>query len=501
LVDAETRETVRETMGTCTSNSRTTDNSVIGRRKLPFSLFNTSLQLCPSVHLSVHCKADRSLLTEEDNLYIDCQKQRRFSVRTVVNKYFARNWAIQTCDKLKPRNTMSDADIMAASFSSPSLCFITPDETVTPSCLVPVVTFFGSWMWQSHVPLLHNVLGRTLPGSCSFGAFCRYPYAEFLMACFQYTYRRSIVHCHDIFSQSSSVSDSCSCNSINMSTEHKPSVCCASSVGPYHCEAKANSVNVSLPTEFDGAILSVDDSCDLASDSDVMQPRNYGDYSGNDLDNKNTDMRLSGCIATVPDVIIRASVTDDDEDNDNSDSDERCSGNDYNGSSLKNLSFGACCLSAAPLPATSGTDVSSSTDKSHFRSSFFVAASNSDTSDDDDDDDDDDEDAASDESDCWDDDDSGWTSPADAAQCFLVDLDPFKVNGLYIPRTSNVPVSHSQCLSLQVDLAAEIESKSERALKRINDTWHQWYNDDTGIKSLSDCQHQTKHVCIFMLSK
>ena len=76
----------------------------------------------------------------------------------------------------------------------------------------------------------------------------------------------------------------------------------------------------------------------------------------------------------------------------------------------------------------------------------------------------------------------------------FVELDPLKINGLYIPQTSNVPVSSSHCQSLQLELTAEIETESEKALKLLNDSWQQWYSDDVKIRPTSRLQHHTKHV-------
>jgi len=498
--DAVTRETVGENMDTCTANSKTTYNRVIGRRKLPFSLFNTSLQLCPSVHLRVHCKADRTSFTEEDSLYIDYEEHRRFCVRTVVNKYFTQNRTVRTCDKLKLRNIMSDIDTMAASLSQPTLHFIGPIKKcsqsssylkVIPHCFSPIFMFFSSWMWQLHVPLLYNILDRMLPRFCSFRTFCDYPYAEFLMACFQYTYRRDAL-CTRLFCRQPSMLHSCSCNSSSNSSEHEQFTSHDSSVGRYHYEAETNSVNSGMPVQINGAT----DLSNWASYSEVMQPRNT---SGNICSNSSRHTRLLECIATVPSDV--PNCTDDDDDDDDDENDAECRGDTcIYGSSLKEVSFGADSVSGTPFLTSSGIDESWSTDESDFKSSFFIHASNLDTSDDDDDDESDVVTASDDDSDCcWDDDDSCWLSPADGAQCFLVDLDPFMVNGLYIPQTSNVPVSHSRCLSLPVDLATEVESESERALKRVNDTWHRWYKDDVTMKTLSAHQCQTKHVGVFML--
>jgi len=488
--DAETRAAVGETMGTL-SASRTTHNSVPGRRKLPFSLFNTSLQLCPSVHLSVRCKADRPFFTEKANLYIDFQEQHRFCVRTIVTKYFTRDRTIRTCDKRKLTNIVSNIEIMAASFLLPSLHFIRPDENsnqsnfhlkVIPSFWPPLSTFFSSWMCR---PLLYNMLDRMLPGLCLFGARSHYPYAQFLMACFQYTCRHSVVCTVYVHSPSDS--------SSGMSIEHKPLISCDS----YQYESETKSINSDLSVAFNSATLSDDDSGDLASDFDV--PRNT---AGNVSGNSSAATWPSRCSATVQNDTT-ANVTDEVDDNDDDvgggGGDEKYTDDPVGGLLLKKV--GVNCMSAAPFSITSMIDESRSTDESHFKSSFFIRASNSDTSDDEgnDDDDGDDDDAASDdEFDCCYEDDSEWTISADAAHCFLVDLDPFKVNGIYIPQTSNVPVSHLCHLSLPVGSAAEIESESERALKRINDTWQQWYNDDVKSRTLSHRQHQTKHVCIFM---
>jgi len=492
---------IRDSMNTSTAINKTTDNRVIGRWKLPFSLFHTSLQLCPSVHLRVHCKADQTFFTEEDNLYIDYREQRCFCVKTLVNKYFTRNQTVGTSDQLKLRNIMSDTYVMAASCSRPTLHYIAPDDNrsqfcsylnVMSSCLSPILTFFSSWMCRPRVPLLCNMLDRMLPKFCSFGAFHHYPYAQFMMACFQYTYRRDTV-CTHICSHSSP-SDSYSFNSSSMCSEHKLFISCNSFVQPYHCEAETDSVHSSTPIQFDGSTLYGDDFCDLASDSDMMQTRNT---SGNIPSNNNQDTWLSECFSTVPNDFITANFSDDDNDDD---SNEKCNGGSYvpvHASSLKKVSFRANCVSVAPFLTTSGTDEAGSTDQSQFKSSFFIRASDLDTSDDDDDDDDI---VSDDESDCWDEDyDSCWTSPVDSAHCFLVDLDPFMVNGLYIPQTSNVPISHSRCLSLPPDSATEVESQSEKALKCINDTWQQQHNCDVTIKTLSAHQHQTKHVGIHVI--
>ena len=474
-----------ETMGICTANRRRTDNSVIGRRHLPLSLFDTSIQLCPSVHLRLCCRADRTSFTEDSNLYVGCQEQSRSSVNKTVNKYFLRNRTIQTCNKLK---TMSCLDVMIAGCAMPKLRFCGLCENfcrrdfcgkLIPSCSLPVVTFCSSWLWRPHTALLHNTLDKLLPGLCLFGVAQNYPYALFMMACFQQMFRRS-TNC--VWSYPSV------CNSNSTSTEVRPFVHCYSSVG-HHCVSEANCANSSVPVlnDCNGASSSGEDACNATSESEVVW---HGNTATDVSNNNNTEILSPGCSATVLNHFVTASVTDDDDDDDDDDD-------------AHSLTKATNIVRGAP---SHDIESQTSTDVDQIVSSFFIRASDSDASDysdsDASDDDDDDgewdaEAASDDESDCWYcDDDESWTS---TTHCVFVDLDPLKINGLYIPQTSTVPVSPSRCQSLPLELTAEIETESERALKRINDKWRQWYSDDVQIKSTSHPQHRTKHVCIFSI--
>ena len=474
-MDVRTRETVGVTMGFSTANSRTTDNSITGRRYLPFSVFDTSFQLCPSVHLRVRCKADRSFFTEE-NLYTGCQEQRRVCARTVASRYFTQNEMIRSCNK---RKIMSNVDVMVASFAMPKLHFCGPNENfcyrdlcckVIPSSFRPVLTFFSS-----KKALVYNTLDRLLPGLCSFGASCSYPYARFMMACFQQMFRCSAMctcHCVDCICSQPSIRDSCGCNSTR-TTE------CKQCFSRLSSESETNCVHSGVKNDFNGVSIQ------------------HGGV--NAIGSSNTQLLSLECSTTVPNHIVTESICDDD---------------DGDAQSLNRQTFRTNYVSTVPCLTTSQAERSSITNENHVKSSFFIRVSHIDSSDwpetdsgdDGDNDNDDATDAASDsESDSWDtdddddddDDDSGWTSCTNVSQCFLADLDPFKINGLYIPQTSNVPVSYSRCHSLPLQPASEIESESERALKRINDTWQQWYNGDGKLKPSSRRQHHTKHVCLF----
>jgi len=209
-----------------------------------------------------------------------------------------------------------------------------------------------------------------------------------------------------------------------------------------------------------------------------------------------TEILSLGCSIIVTNHFVTAGVTDDDAD-DNDDHDDAHS-----------LTKATNIVSSAPYR---DVERQTATDGDRIVSSFFIRASDStydasnysdsDASDDDDGDDEWDAEAASDdESDCWCcDDDESWTSHASTTHCVFVDLDPLKINGLYIPQTSNVPVSSSHCQSLPLELTAEIETESERALKLLNHSWQQWYSDDVKIRPTSRLQHYTKHVCIYSI--
>ena len=476
-----------ELIGICTANSRTTDNRVIGRRHLPLSLLDTSIQLYPSVHLRVRCKAERTFFAEEDNSYTDCQEQGPFCPQMVAARYFMLNRTIRTCYKLP--KIMSDVDVMAASFSATKMHLTGSDENcchcashrkVIPSYLPSILTFSSSWMWRPHVLRIYNTL---LPWFCLFSASCSYPYAQFLMACFQWTFRRSTTCCISHIYCRSSVCDSCNSNSGSMSHECKPFVGCHSSVG-YQCETETSGGNSSCVNDFSGAPQSDYNVCGAIADCEEEVTAQHGNADINVSSHENGKILPPKCHTTVPNHIFTASLTVDDADNSDDDDD--------NGATWRANSTGI-----TPVLATS-----SSTDN-HTRWSFFIRASSSEASDcldsDEEDDDDIDTDADSDESDnCWDDDDtnddSALTTCTSNAQCFLIDLDPLQITGLYIPPTSNVPVSQAQCWALPLDSAAEVESESERTLKCINDTWLQCYNEDVRTKS-SSWQHNTKHVC------
>ena len=486
-----------ETMGICTANSRTTDNSVIGRRHLPLSLFDTSIQLCLSVHLRRRCRVDRTSFTEDSNLYIGCQEQRRSCVNKTVNSYFARNRTIRTCNKLK---IMSGLDVMIAGCAMPKLHFCGISENfyhhdscgkLIPSCSLPVMTFCSNWMWRPHTTLLHNTLAKLLPGLCSCGVSQNYPYARFMMACFQQMFR----HTANCVCSHASV-----CNSNSTSTEYRPFVSCYSSVG-YHCVSEANcpSSSVSVLNDCNGASSSGDDTCNATNESEVVQ---HGNMSANVSSSNKTEILSLGCSATVPNHFVTASITDDDADDSDDDDDDNDDHDDAH-----SLTKATNIVSSAPY---CDVERQTSTDGDRMVSSFFIRASDSDASnysdsdvsDDDDDDDEWDAEAASDddESDCWCcDDDESWTSHVSTTHCVFVDLDPLKINGLYIPQTSNVPVSPSRCQSLPLELTAEVETESERALKLLNDRWQQWYSDDVKMRPTSRLQHDTKHVCIFSI--
>ena len=493
-----------ETMDICTANSRTTDNSVIGRRHLPLSLFDTSIQLCPSVHLRLRCRADRTAFTEDSKLYIVCQEQRLSCVKRIDNSYLARNRTIRTCNKLK---TMSGTDVTVAGCAMPKLHFCGLDQNcycrdfhgkLIPSCSLPVMTFCNSWMWRPHTGLLLNTLDRLLPGLCSFGVSQNYPYARFMMACFQRMFRRSA----NCVRSRPTVCESYDCNSSSMNTEVRPFINCYSSVGR-HCVSEANSVPVM--NDCNSASSSGDDACNATSESEVVQ---HGNTSTNVSSNNKMEKLSPGCTATVRNHFVTVSLTDDDaEDSDDDADNDGDDDDDHSLSKAKTTNI----VSGAPCITCYHVERQTSTDGNQVVSSFFIRASDSDASsysdsdasDNDDDDDDGDWDdsaaeaASDDESDCWySDDDECWTSRASTAHCVLVDLDPLKINGLYIPQTSNVPVSPSRCQYLPLESTAEIETESERALKLINDRWRQWYSDDVKIKRTPQQQRHAKHVCI-----
>ena len=482
-MDSRTRDTAGEIMGICTANNRTTANSVNGRRHSPLSLFDTSFQLCPSVHLRVRCNADRTFFAEEHSLYIGSQEQRRFCVKAVANRFFARNRTILTCSKLK---MMSAVDVMVADVATPKLQFCGHAEQlyhrnfhseVLPGCLPPALTFFTSWIWRPYTTMSYNMFDRLLPGLYLRGISCNYPYAEFMKACFQQMFRRRAMRsCQSVncVRSQSPACDGRNCSS-SRSSEDKPFF--SDQCVGHRCESETSCGNSDVPKDCDVTSSS-------ASEREVLQSRNASmDLSSNN----NAEMLPSECRATMPSL-----TGDDAKDSGDDDDNDLLSPNRAN------------CMSTAPCPTTLQVKRSSSCsrDSNRIPSSFFVRVSDSDSSECSDSDDADDVvDASSDdESDCWyddddDDDDSGWTSHANTAQCLLADLDPLQINGLYIPRTSNVPVSHVRCRPVPFESTAETEySESERALKRINDTWHQWYNDDVKRKPPSCQQRHTKHV-------
>jgi len=460
-MDVLMREYLGEIMGICTASNRTTDSSVLERRRLPLSLFDTSIQLCSSVHLRVRCKADPAFFTEGNNLYIGCREERRRCARTVADSYFTQSQTVRTY------KMMSDVGEML-SFAKLKLHCYKPDEKfsrrdlcckVIPSCLSPSSMLFNKWIWLPNASLSSYSLDRLLPGLSSFGAAYCYPYARFLMACFQHTFRRSAVCTGlSIGLVCSQVSSSDSCRV----TEFKPVVGCQPSVG-YQSESETKYVNSSLLNDaHDGAAGSFGD--DAVNEYKVEQ---CGDAKHN-----NTEYCLSESYH------ITAILPDDDADGDDVDE------------SLNRAKLKANCSSTLPV------ERQSSADESHVKSSFFIRVSDSECTDclaseaSDEDDDDDDESAY------WfsddDDDDSGWTT---TSQCLLVDLNPLKINGLYIPQSSNVPVSPSHSHSVSFGSADEVEFQSVTELKHINDTWQQWYSDDVKIKPSSRHHCHTKHVC------
>ena len=133
--------------------------------------------------------------------------------------------------------------------------------------------------------------------------------------------------------------------------------------------------------------------------------------------------------------------------------------------------------------------------ENHVKLSFFVRVSSETSSDDDEwsvSGDNDDDDVMSE---WWDD-----NNLISGSHCFLADLDPFNVNGLYIPTESNKSISSPQYCHLPLlNSTTEFEmTETKKALKRINDTWQRLYsNDDVSVKSSS--HHQTKHVCFFCI--
>ena len=505
LMDFWTRSTVCKTMYICTANNGTTDDSVIARTQMPFSLFCTSFQLCPSVNLQVQCKADRTFITEEDSLYITCQEQLQFCTGTVTGRYFTWNRA---CNKYN--KTISSFDMLSSTFAKPKPKFLSAgavenffnsncDLKIIPSCLPAVrAVCFSSWMWQPRMALLYNLLDRLLPPLCSLDTARNYPYAGFLMACFQQTYRHSARYtCYCVSHmclQASSLSDNCKCKINGMNADCKPLISCHSPVGR-DCETETSCVNSS---DFDGATLS-DDPHDMdARECVVIRHRTDSAASVSGIDNNdNTGMLSAEYSATVPCHSTSAHLDDVVVDNDDYEDDS--------GPSLNKSAFQANCVRNVPL-LTSLENQLCSTDDSHVKSSFFIRTSDSDASDCSDTDasdvfDDVDDDyvmgAAGDvDSSCWDDDDDD--DDDDTTQCFLRDLDPFKISGLYIPQTSNVPISQSQCQSVPLQSAVEIETEAEKTLKRIKDCWQQCYNCGTK-KRPARCRSHTKHVCVFIV--
>jgi len=508
-VDVETYETMGDIIGICTANSRTTDNRVVGRSHVPFSLLDTSIQLCPSVQLRVRCKAERTFFVEEDNLYKDFKEQRRFCPRTVVNGYFAFNPTIQTCDKLK--KIMSDASTMAPHSALPKLhrtgryvncCHCVSYHAVIPSRLPSVSTVSVSWIWWRHMMRLYNTL---LPGLGLFAASCNFPYAQFLMACFQHTSSRGAAYSlrclsHPCFQ--SSACHSCYYSTGSMSTQYKLVVNYCHSSAQHHCETETTGGNSSSVNDF-GDVLRSD--FNTVGDFEVVQYRNANVKVTCNKNPENMPLQCSEIIPNHMNTARLSSSAAEESDEDDSDSEDGAQ------SQTKDTVVAHSAGTTSFLAASSCADK-----KQNGCWSFFIRASDSDASDDldsDDDDDDDDSDAASDESDnCWEDNDEDGDADADnslthctrASQCFLIDLDPLKINGLYIPPTSTVPVSQSRCRSLPFDspplldsAAAEVESESMRTLRRINDAWQLCYNgDDVRMKS-SSLQHHMKHVCVF----
>jgi hypothetical protein len=147
------------------------------------------------------------------------------------------------------------------------------------------------------------------------------------------------------------------------------------------------------------------------------------------------------------------------------------------------------------------SDSSSDSDSSNC-SSRDAHVSCSEDSDDDDDDDDDDDKEEDDEDDDDDDDDDDWSTtrePADLS-C-LSDLDPFQINGLYIPPTSTTPITQpttSCCLE-----TARVESSETEAtvkMKHVNDKWNRAYGNATAPKNLTVGRKKVCWVLDFRLS-
>ena len=483
-MDSLTFETMGEIISLCTAN-RTTDNRVVGRRHSPLSLLDTSIQLCPSVQLRVRCKAERSFFAEEENLYIDCQEQRTFCLRTVASRYLAVNRTILTCDRLQ--KAMSDVDVVSARFAVPELHLMGLDKNccpyachrkVIPSHLPSLSPFSASWItWMRQFYML-RLYSTLFSGSSLFGSCSNFPYAWFLMACFKQTFRRSSACSRHGCSQPSSVCDSCKCNSSTMSNECKRYVGCCSSIECQR-ETETSGGNSGPANDFRAAPQSA-----MASECGVVDHRNA---DVNVSSNNNIEMLPSQCDTIVSNHSIPTCLTAADTVDDSDDDSDYGTTESLNGDISRPNS-----VCTAPLLA-----MSRNTDENRSRWSFFIRASDSgsDTSDDDDDG----TDAGSDESDgCWDDDDdAGDNNCTEAAQCFLIDLDPLRINGLYIPPTSNVPVSQPQCRSpLPPDSAAEIALEPAGTLKCINETWQQCYNNNVKTKRCMQQRH-TKHVCIF----
>jgi len=492
-------------IGICTANNRGTDSRVVGRSCLPFSLLDTSIQLCSSLHLRLCCKSERNYFVEENNLYRDCQDQRSFCFWTVANRYIAAITPVQTCDKLK--TIMDDARIVAPHLALPKLHLSAPYQNccrsisyskVIPCCLPPLSTVSVSWIWWRHMLRLYNTL---LPGLGLFTAPCDFLYAQFLMACFQHTFRCSVTYYHlRHLCFESSVCDGCnSCSSMN--PEYKPFVSCHLSV-QHQSETETVGGNSSLGNDFSDVLRS---SFNAVNDFEVAQHRK------NDMNvscNKNPENVSLRCIEIIPNHINTGRLSTPAAEEDSDDDVDGCNDNAAQ-SWNKDTAAAHSTGTGSSLAESSHAD-----EKQNGCWSFFVRASDSDASDsldsDNDDGNDDVDTATSDESDncCEEDDDSDadntLTHCTTISQCFLIDLDPLKINGLYIPPTSIVPVTQSRCWPLLLDssplldsTAVEVESESAGTLRRVNDAWKQCYSgDDVEIKSLSR-QNHTKHVCIF----
>ena len=467
------RGTVCDSMYICTASSRTTYDRFVGRKHFPLSVFSTSFQLCPSVNFRVHCKADRSYFTREDNrMYIDFQ-ERSFCVWT-VSKYFT--WSRTIPSYSKSPKIVSDANVMATTSAVPQLHFSGPNidcsnscysRKVIPSGFSPLLTVLPSWMWLPRVTLLHCLMDRYLPSAFS-NSVNSFPYAQFLMACFQQTFKRCALCTHECVSKAcchlSSMSDSGSgCNSSRMSRVCSSTISCHSSAC-CHCETESNCVNSCILSDSGASNEPKDISLDMTSSCENSRP--HVSSSDNSL--------LSRCVATTQ---KRSSAEVD--------------GvvNDAMNSSLSTTNRVTC---------TAADDMSA---ENHVKLSFFVRVSSETSSDDDADDEwsvssDDDDDGMSE---WWDDDDDD--NLTNGSRCFLADLDPFKVNGLYIPPESNTPISSPQYCHLPLlNSTTEFEmTESEKALKLINDNWQRLYsNDDVNVKSSSRHDH-TKHVCFFCI--